>query len=123
MSSCFTEITLPKNEPLTGQQKKEAKEKLDKAYKEESKLVKGVFKNLECPGAEIEFAYRKFPQDPIRLYKLKDGETYEIPLCVAKHINNDTKVKQSSNVVDALGNKTIKPTPITRYQFLATDFM
>ena len=121
--SFVQDITLPHKDPLTAPQKKEAKEKLDKAYKEESKLVKGVFKNLESPGSEIEFSYKKYPQDPIRKYTLKDGESYEIPLYLARHLNNDCRIKQSSNVVDVMGNRTVKPTPIQRYQFLSTEFM
>lgn len=124
MSSYIQEIhTTPRN-PLNPQQKKEAKEKLDKLYKEESKIVKGVFKNIEAPGGEISFPYKKFPQDPLTIYTLKDGGTYDLPLCVAKHLNNDCIVKQHHFITDQFGNRTIdKNKGEQRYQFLSTEYM
>lgn len=124
MSSYMQEIHMVNKAALTTQQKKDAKEKLDKEYKAESKLVKGVFKNIETPGGEISFPFKKYPQDTLIIYTLKDGDTYELPLCVAKHLNNDCIVKQHSYVVDVNGNKTIdKNRGEQRYQFLSTDYM
>ena len=123
MTSYVREIHMQGKDKLTTQQKKDAKEKLDKVYKEESKLVNGTFKNLECPGGEIEFQFKAFPQDPIRVYTLADGGTYDLPLCVAKHINNTCNIKQHERVVDALGNQTIDMNKgEQRYQFLSSDF-
>lgn len=123
MTSYVREIHMKGSSTLSTQQKKEAKEKLDKVYKEESKLVKGTFKNLECPGGEIEFQFKKFPQDPLRVYTLEDGKNYDLPLCVAKHINNTCNIKQHEYVVDKLGNKTIDMNKgEQRYQFLSADF-
>ncbi len=124
MSSYAKEITIDKKVPLNELQRKEAREKLNKQYKEESKIVKGVFKNIECPGGTLEFPYKKFPQDPIILYKLEDGQSYDVPLCVAKHINNQCVEKKHEYIVDAKGNKTIDVNKKRqRYQFLSTEFM
>lgn len=118
------DITLEKKVPLSAIKKKEAQDLLNRQYEEESRLVKGVFKNLECPGGTEEFQYRKFPQDPIRKYKLQDGETYTIPLYLAKHINVTCNEKQHQWVVDVNGNKTIDVTRgRQRFQFLSTEFM
>jgi hypothetical protein len=118
------EVTLDKKKPLSTEKKKEAEDKLGKLHKEESRLVKGVFKNLEAPGGEIEFAYRQFPQDPVRIYKFTDGETYDIPICVAKHLNNTCNEKMHQYIVDKDGKKTVDVTRgRQRYQFLSTEFM
>lgn len=50
-------------------------------------LVRGIFRYHETPGGEIGFAYRAYKADPLETYVLKDGETYTIPLGVAKHLN------------------------------------
>lgn len=124
MTGYMTEIRVEKTKPLTEIKKKEAKDLLDKKYKEDSKLVKGVFKNLECPGGGVEFPFREYPQDPYIIYKFEDGKTYEVPLGVAKHINIRCNEKMHKHIVDPDGNKTVDVVKgRQRYQFLSTDFM
>jgi hypothetical protein len=124
MAGSFTEIRIEKPKPLTELKKKEAKELLDKKWKEDSRLVKGVFKNLECPGGSLEFPYREYPQDPYMIYKMEDGGTYEVPLGVAKHINVRCNEKMHEHIVDANGKKTVDVVKgRQRYQFLSTEFM
>ena len=123
-TSYMQEIHVAKSEPLSDAKKKESETLLSKKHKEESRLVKGVFKNLESPGGEIEFPFRMFKQDPLVIYKLQDGESYEVPLCVAKHLNQNCNIKQHHQVIDKEGKKTIDlKKGIQRYQFLSTEFM
>lgn len=122
--TCMREIVVEKKVPLTELKKEEAKTKLNKLYKEESKLVKGVFKNLEAPGGELEFPFRMFPQDPLRIYRFEDGKEYEVPLCVAKHLNNTCVEKRHAYLVDENGDKIVGyGKGKQRYQFLSTEFM
>lgn len=122
--SYATEFQLKQKTPLSSERKKEAKELLEKQWKEESILVKGVFKNLECPGATESFPFRKYPQDNPMIYTLEDGKTYEIPLAVARHINNTCNEKVHKYIVDSEGKKTIDRTKgRQRFQFLSTEFM
>lgn len=110
-------------DPLTNLQKKEAKEKLDKAYAEESQLVTGIFKNVESPGAELEFHFKKFPKDKWQTYKLQHDKKYTLPLAVAKHINSRI-LKEQKFVCDEMGNRTIdKNAGEIKSQFLSTEFM
>lgn len=37
----------------------------------------------------MEFQYRKYKGDPIQKYSMKDGEVYEVPLGVARHLNTN----------------------------------
>ena len=54
----------------------EAKRKEDRA------LVKGRFRNIESPGSQLIFNYN------MDKYTMQDGEIYEVPLEVARHLNN-----------------------------------
>lgn len=51
--------------------------------------VKGVFRFYERPGGDMEFVYRGWRGDPVEKYSMIDGQTYEIPLGVARHLNKN----------------------------------
>lgn len=124
MTSYVTELYMSDKPEMDSLQKLDAKKKLEKLYKEESKLVKGIFKNHESPGSELEFTYKAFAQDPHRRYKLMDGVTYEIPLGVAKHINNNCVVKQHKKTTDESGHKVVSLFKAQdKFQFLSTEFI
>ncbi len=63
-----------------------AKEKLDRFIKEETRMVKGVFQNFENPGGSLQLQVRKYKGHFFNQV-LKDGEEYEVPLYVARHLN------------------------------------
>lgn len=67
--------------------KKAAKERLNKIMQEESRVVKGVFKCYECPGASATFSVRKYPGQGTKTFTFQDGKEYEVPLWVARHLN------------------------------------
>jgi hypothetical protein len=70
----------------TVDRKKSGKEKLEKLMSEELKPVKGIFQNFETPGGSLPLQIRKFPGHFFNMV-LKDGEEYEVPLYVARHLN------------------------------------
>lgn len=121
----FVKEVLPsKTEIRSAEMKKKASDMIEAAKKEDAKLVKGLFKNLISEGGDASFAYRAYKGDPIRVYTLVDGETYTIPLGVAKHINNQCQYQKSKYLLDKEGEPMVglgKPTQ--RYQFISTDFM
>ncbi len=58
--------------------------------KEETRLVKGIFQCFETPGSSTKIVVRKYPERlgvPMFEKVMTDGETYEIPLYVARHLN------------------------------------
>ena len=67
--------------------------------------VKGIFKNLECPGTMQSFPFRKY-KEPIKFYHLMDGQTYKLPVEVVEHLNNDCAYKQHKWALGR-GNKSI----------------
>ena len=97
---------------------------IETARKADAKLVKGIFKNLECAGGDLSFAYHAYKGEPTRVYHLIDGNEYELPLGVAKHINNQCKYKKSKHLVNRDGSRMIvDDKPIERYQFVSTEYM
>jgi hypothetical protein len=77
----------PNEAPHVAKTDKEAsREQIRKFAEEESRLVKGRFRNLENPGAAATIIVRKYPGIPDFKEKMMDGETYSIPLYVARHL-------------------------------------
>lgn len=62
------------------------KEKLEKFMREELRTVKGIFRFFECEGMGAKITVRKYPGH-IFEKEMKDGETYEVPLYVARFLN------------------------------------
>lgn len=126
--SYVKEISLSTKKHLSDEGKKKASELIEKQRKEDNKMVKGIFKNLEAPGGDVQFAFRMYKGDPARVYHFVDGQEYEIPIGVAKHINRTCKYsrKKYSNILtkDSGGNwSQIPDKPIERYQFVSHEFM
>lgn len=57
-------------------------------------MVKGIFRNFETRGGSIKFPFRGYKGDPIEWYEFTDGQTYSIPLGVAKHLNKNCWIPQ-----------------------------
>lgn len=67
--------------------KEAAAEKLKELISEETRLVKGIFQSFETPGASVKITVKKYPGIPHFERVMTDGEIYEIPLYVARHLN------------------------------------
>lgn len=72
---------------LTSDRKAAAKERLARCMKEESRMVKGIFKFFECPGMNAKIIVKKYKEIPVFEKEMIDGQEYEIPLYVANHLN------------------------------------
>jgi hypothetical protein len=62
---------------------------------EKRKMVKGIFRNIECPGTMISFPFRAY-KEPIKRYDLMDGGEYELPVEVVEHLNKNCVYKVPS---------------------------
>lgn len=51
--------------------------------------VKGMFKFYEVPGGTLSFVYKAYKEDKAEKYTMVDGQIYEVPLGVAKHLNKN----------------------------------
>lgn len=94
-----------------------------KQQKADNKLVTGIFKNLEDPGGTIQFPYRKHKEDDIVTYTLTDGERYDLPLCVARHLNTGTRIEVPLDVCDMHGNPVKQIKYKECFQFVNEEYM
>ncbi len=103
--------------------KSEAKARWEALQQEESKVVKGKFVYHECPGGTMEFTFRKYKNTPLINYSLKDGEIYEVPLAVARHLNTNVSYPVHGHKKDEAG-KPVQAVQemIRRTSFQSLDF-
>jgi hypothetical protein len=124
--SFVKEISINNKKKITAEEKIAAEDKRQHALEVDSKMVTGIFKNLEAKGGDLEFSYRMYKEDPFRVYHFFDGKEYTIPLGVAKHINTMTAVPEREYAKGPDGTPqlyTIIKSKRQRYQFLSREFM
>lgn len=108
--------TLPEPERL---------ELLDKMRKEDEKLISGMFEFIDAQGGWLEFAYRKYPGEPILMLKLTHGEKCDLPRGLVKHLNNTKrKVRRYSVELAQEGKKPLRSyETISRVRFTPLDVL
>ena len=74
---------------LSQMTKEEIKKQLKRQRDIDRQKVKGIFRFHEVPNGIMKFVFRKWDGDPIENYTLEDGKIYELPLGVAKHLNQN----------------------------------
>ena len=105
MSNALKHFGLQSNQKrVSGATAKQLHENLKAQQEIESKLVRGKFVFHECPGGVMNFPFRKFKGDKIVTYSMKDGQVYEIPLAVAKHLNTNVSWPVYQERRDEAGN-------------------
>ncbi len=80
-------VTPSKTKEILGTPKGGISTELKKFIEQESKFVKGRFKNYESPGGNLPFTAGKYPGQPLFSENFVDGEEYKVPLWVARHLN------------------------------------
>ena len=99
-----------------------ARSKLENIKARERTKVKATFVYHECPGGVLEFNFNMFKDDPIEKWKFLDGEIREVPLYIAKHLNNSGIYKTEERQVGPDGEYKVT-TPLKRYSFNKNDFI
>jgi hypothetical protein len=108
---------------LSAAEKKANIERQEAIKAEEMRLVKGIFKNLECPNGCVVFSQRKFKGETVKTYTMWDGKEYEVPLYVAKYLNNNCAYPVHAFSKDADGNPSkVIGKMINRFAFLSMDY-
>lgn len=86
--------------------------------------VKGIFRFYEVPGGTMKFVYKEFKEDPIEFFTLTDGEIYELPLGVAKHLNKNCWYPKHAHILDADGKPRVDVgKKIRRCSFQSLEFV
>lgn len=106
-----------------------AKKKIELQRAKDKEKVRGRFRFHEVPGGILEFVYKAYKGDPVLEYKvslgteLRDGEVYELPLGVARHLNSSGRIPENMHALDANGKNTVKlKRMVARYGFEPLDF-
>lgn len=108
----------------TTDNKKKMQESLKYQRDKDRQMVKGIFRFYEVPGGSVSFNYRKYKQDPIERYDLRDGEVYTIPLGVAKHLTKNCNYPVHKYLKDDSGNVTMRVgQKVNRVGFESLEFM
>ena len=93
--------------------KKEVKQKPNIKYLRDkaAEKVTGIFRFYEVRGGSISFNFREYKPEHgtgIEQYDLVDGETYTIPLGVARHLNNNGWYPEYGYVTTEAGIGAVK---------------
>jgi hypothetical protein len=106
---------------LTAEQKSKSSERIKKLQKDGEKLIKGIFEFIDAQGGWLDFSYRFYPGEPVRTVKINHGEVVDVPLDLAKHLNNVyKKVRTMPENMDQGGGIVTK---ISRTRFIPMDMV
>jgi len=61
------------------------KKNKEQIHARDNELVRGIFRYDEVPGGTLVFTYKKYKNE-FKNYSLVDGNTYQLPRGVAKHL-------------------------------------
>lgn len=88
------------------------------------RIVKGMFKYDELRGGVLKFHYKKYKEVPLKNYELVDGQVYDLPYMVAKHLNNHCWYPVHQYMHDEAGKVTARiGEKIHRVSFIPLDFI
>jgi len=121
-----TDIETTVKKAISDVKKKKIKTKSKKELEieKDTKIVKGVFRYTEIPGGTMKFSFRKYKEVPLKSYSLVDGQIYELPYMVAKHISNNCSYPIHRYMQDDNGNVHTKVgQKVSRCRFEPLDFI
>jgi hypothetical protein len=109
-------------------QKSKSTEKVKPNFKylrdKDRELVRGKFIFHEVPGGVMEFVFKKWKEDPVEKFSLRDGEIYSIPLGVAKHLNQNCWYPVHQYYSQEGGSHVMKVgTKVRRCSFQSLEFV
>ena len=90
-----------------GTVKRATKEEIEKLRKEANRMVKGIFRCHEPRGGSVQLVWREFKGDPIRRWTLVDGHEYELPIGLARHLNNNCSYAVHQHILGADGKPAV----------------
>ena len=101
----------------------ELQKKIQAQKEEDLRMVRGIFKNLECPNGFLKFSYKKYKGESVRTYSMFDGKEYEVPLYIAKHLNNNCCYPVHANSIGADGTPCESiGKMVNRFAFISTEY-
>lgn len=103
----------------------EREARIKEMRKEDEKLRKGMFEFVDAQGGWIQFAYRKYPGEPIQMIRIDHGAIETIPMGLVKHLNNTKrKVRRYSSELPSHGGRAPRTFEvISRVRFTPMDVL
>jgi hypothetical protein len=94
----------------------------------DDKLCKGMFEFIDAQGGWLEFSYRFYPGESIKIIHLTHGEICELPMGIVKHLNNTKKkIRRYDQNSMVTGDARVKPPrvveTISRVRFTPMDVL
>ena len=91
----------------------EAQAQIRRMRDRDAELVTGIFKNLENPASggsrgAVCFSYKAYPGDANEQYELLDGQRYQLPRGVARHLNNNCWYNEYQQMSGELGMQGVR---------------
>ncbi|HEY5236102.1 MAG TPA: hypothetical protein VIJ14_07990 [Rhabdochlamydiaceae bacterium] len=105
----------------TAEEKLKSAERIKKIQKEGEKMIKGIFEFVDAQGGWFDFSYRFYPGEPVRTVKITHGEIVDIPMDMAKHLNNVYKKVRMIRENADTGRDVI--TKISRTRFIPMEMV
>lgn len=92
---------------------------------EDDKIRKGMFEFLDAQGGWLDFTYRKYPGEPVKIIKIQHGEICDLPMGIIKHLNNTKKKVRRYNLLLSEDGKKAPRTyeTISRCRFTPMDVL
>lgn len=81
--------------------------KLEAMRERDNDLVAGIFRYLEHPRGTLRFRFKKYANDEYKAYELVDGQKYNLPRMVARHLNNNVHYLEYKRLDKALGDMVV----------------
>ena len=98
-------------------------DEMRKMREKDHKIVKGIFRCYEPRGGSFTFNFKKYKGDQVVKYTMVDGETYSVPVMIAKHLNQNCWYPRHSYILDANGNPVVDPSrKVNRCSFESLEF-
>lgn len=103
----------------------ERDELVKKMRKEDDKIRTGMFEFLDAQGGWLDFTYRKYPGESVKIIRITHGEVCDLPMGIIKHLNNcKKKVRRYNLEIPMTGGKSPRSFEvISRCRFTPTDVM
>jgi len=102
---------------------KDIEKKYKSDWERDHKMVRGKFSYLDCPGGTLTFPYHKYPDDEPSNWELQDGQIYDLPYMVAKHLATDVFYQVHKYELDEHGRKSTRiGKKLHRTNFQKLDF-
>jgi hypothetical protein len=100
-------------------------ELVKKNRKEDDKIRTGMFEFLDAQGGWLDFSYRKYPGEAVKIIRIIHGEICDLPMGIVKHLNGTRKKVRKYNLeIPMSGGKPPREcTYISRCRFTPTDVL